>query len=127
MLDIDHFKTINDAHGHLFGDVVLRVISVRMKEALRKHDLIGRVGGEEFLIICPESYLEDTVVVAERIRKIIHRETIGDGVREATVTLSAGVTMQRDDDTSFDRLFSRADTALYKAKERGRNRVVVLP
>jgi diguanylate cyclase (GGDEF)-like protein/PAS domain S-box-containing protein len=127
MLDIDHFKTINDTHGHLFGDVVLRVVSVRMKEALRKHDLIGRVGGEEFLIICPESSLEDTVVVAERIRKIIHREPIGDGIREVTVALSAGMTMQRDDDTSSDRLFSRADTALYKAKERGRNRVVVLP
>ncbi|HUI66687.1 MAG TPA: diguanylate cyclase [Nitrospirota bacterium] len=127
MLDIDHFKTINDAHGHLFGDVVLRVVSVRMKEALRKHDLIGRVGGEEFLVICPESYLEDTVMVAERIRKIIHREAIGDGVREATIALSAGVTMQRDDDMSSDRLFSRADTALYKAKEQGRNRVVVLP
>jgi diguanylate cyclase (GGDEF)-like protein/PAS domain S-box-containing protein len=127
MLDIDHFKTINDAHGHLFGDVVLRVVSVRMKEALRKHDLIGRVGGEEFLVVCPESYLEDTVVVAERIRKIIHGQTIGDGVREVTVALSAGVTMQRDDDTSSDRLFSRADTALYKAKGQGRNRVVVLP
>ena len=127
MLDIDHFKAINDAHGHLFGDVVLRVVSFRMKEALRKHDLIGRVGGEEFLIICPESYLEDTVVVAERIRKIIHGQTIGDGVREVTVALSAGVTMQRDDDTSSDRLFSRADTALYEAKEGGRNRVVVLP
>jgi diguanylate cyclase (GGDEF)-like protein/PAS domain S-box-containing protein len=127
MLDIDHFKNINDDHGHLFGDVVLRVVSVRMKEALRKHDLIGRVGGEEFLIICPESSLEDTAVVAERIRTIIHCEAIGDGIREATVALSAGVTMQRDDDTSSDRLFSRADTALYDAKERGRNRVVVLP
>ena len=127
MLDIDHFKRINDVHGHLFGDVVLRVVSVRMKDALRKHDLIGRVGGEEFLIICPESSLEDTVVVAERIRKIIHREAIGDGIREATVALSAGVTMQRDDDVSSDKLFSRADTALYQAKERGRNMVVVLP
>jgi diguanylate cyclase len=98
-----------------------------MKDALRKHDLIGRVGGEEFLIICPESSLEDTVVVAERIRKIIHREAIGDGIREATVALSAGVTMQRDDDASSDKLFSRADTALYQAKELGRNMVVVLP
>jgi diguanylate cyclase (GGDEF)-like protein/PAS domain S-box-containing protein len=127
MLDIDHFKKINDAHGHLFGDVVLRVVSTRMKETLRKHDLIGRVGGEEFLIICPESSLEDTVVVAERIRRIIHGETISDGVREAAVALSAGVTMLMASDRSSDTLFSRADTALYKAKERGRNRVVVLP
>jgi diguanylate cyclase (GGDEF)-like protein len=98
-----------------------------MKEALRRHNLIGRVGGEEVLIICPESSLEDTVVIAERIRKIIHHEAIGDGVREATVSLSAGVTMQRDDDTSSGRFFPRADTALYEAKESGRNRVVLLP
>jgi diguanylate cyclase (GGDEF)-like protein/PAS domain S-box-containing protein len=127
MLDIDHFKKINDAHGHLFGDLVLQVVSVRMKEALRKHDLIGRVGGEEFLVVCPESSLEDTVVVAERIRKVIRREAISDGVREAAVALSAGVTMLRDDDRSSDKFFSRADTALYKAKEQGRNRVAVLP
>jgi diguanylate cyclase (GGDEF)-like protein len=127
MLDIDHFKKINDAHGHLFGDLVLQVVSVRMKEGLRKHDLIGRVGGEEFLVVCPESSLEDTVVVAERIRKVIRREAISDGVREAAVALSAGVTMLRDDDRSSDKLFSRADTALYKAKEQGRNRVAVLP
>jgi diguanylate cyclase (GGDEF)-like protein/PAS domain S-box-containing protein len=127
MLDIDHFKKINDAHGHLFGDLVLQVVSVRMKEALRKHDLIGRVGGEEFLVVCPESSLEDTVMVAERIRKIIRREAISDGVREAAVALSAGVTMLRDDDRSSEKFFSRADTALYKAKEQGRNRVAVLP
>jgi diguanylate cyclase (GGDEF)-like protein/PAS domain S-box-containing protein len=127
MLDIDHFKKINDAHGHLFGDLVLQVVSVRMKEALRKHDLIGRVGGEEFLVVCPESSLEDTAVVAERIRKIIRREAISDGVREAAVALSAGVTMLRDDDRSSEKFFSRADTALYKAKEQGRNRVAVLP
>jgi diguanylate cyclase (GGDEF)-like protein/PAS domain S-box-containing protein len=127
MLDIDHFKKINDAQGHLFGDLVLQVVSVRMKEALRKHDLIGRVGGEEFLVVCPESSLEDTVMVAERIRKIIRREAISDGVREAAVALSAGVTMLRDDDRSSEKFFSRADTALYKAKEQGRNRVAVLP
>jgi diguanylate cyclase (GGDEF)-like protein/PAS domain S-box-containing protein len=127
MLDIDHFKKINDVNGHLFGDLVLQVVSVRMKEVLRKHDLIGRVGGEEFLVICPESSLGDTALVAERIRKIIRHEAISDGVREAVVALSAGVTMLRDDDMSSDKFFSRADTALYKAKERGRNQVAVLP
>jgi len=127
MLDIDNFKKINDLNGHPFGDLVLQIVSVRMKEALRKHDLIGRVGGEEFLVVCPESTLDDAAVVAERIRKIIHREVISDGVRKAVVALSAGVTMLRDDDKSSDKFFSRADTALYKAKEQGRNQVAVLP
>jgi diguanylate cyclase (GGDEF)-like protein/PAS domain S-box-containing protein len=126
MLDIDHFKQINDAHGHLFGDVVLRVIAMRIKLILRIHDIVGRVGGEEFLVICPESALGDTVIVAERIRKIINDELIGDGVKELRVALSAGVTELHENDVSFEKLFSRADLALYKAKEEGRNRVVTL-
>ena len=126
MLDIDHFKQINDVHGHLFGDVVLRVISSRVKSSLRKHDIVGRVGGEEFLVICPGSTLEETVIVAERIRKVINIEAIGDGIKEVTVALSAGVTSLHEEDTTSDRLFSRADTALYRAKEEGRNRVVVM-
>jgi len=124
MLDIDHFKNINDAHGHLFGDVVLRVVASRIKSILRRHDIVGRVGGEEFLVICPESSLVDTVIVAERIRKIIHEELIGDGIKEVRVTLSAGVTETHENDASSEKFFSRADMALYKAKEEGRNRVV---
>jgi len=126
MLDIDHFKQINDVHGHLFGDVVLRVIASRVRASLRKHDILGRVGGEEFLVICPGSTLEETVIVAERIRNVINSDAIGDGIKEVTVALSAGVTALLDHDGTSDRLFSRADTALYKAKEEGRNRVVVL-
>jgi diguanylate cyclase (GGDEF)-like protein/PAS domain S-box-containing protein len=126
MLDIDHFKQINDAHGHLFGDVVLRVIAARIKLSLRIHDIVGRVGGEEFLVICPESALDDTVTVAERIRKIINEELIGDGIKELRVALSAGVTELSENDMSFENLFSRADLALYKAKEKGRNRVATL-
>jgi diguanylate cyclase (GGDEF)-like protein/PAS domain S-box-containing protein len=126
MLDIDHFKQVNDVHGHLFGDVVLRVIASRIKLILRMHDIVGRVGGEEFLVICPESALADTVIVAERIRKIINDELIGDGIKELRVALSAGVTELHENDVSFEKLFSRADLALYKAKEEGRNRVVTL-
>jgi diguanylate cyclase (GGDEF)-like protein/PAS domain S-box-containing protein len=126
MLDIDHFKQVNDVHGHLFGDVVLRVIAARIKLILRMHDIVGRVGGEEFLVICPESALADTVIVAERIRKIINDELIGDGIKELRVALSAGVTELHENDVSFEKLFSRADLALYKAKEEGRNRVVTL-
>jgi len=126
MLDIDHFKQINDARGHLFGDVVLRVIAVRIKASLRKHDLVGRVGGEEFLVICPESSLEDTVVVADRIRRIINDEVITDNGDAVRVALSAGVTVMSPDDVNWEKVFSRADSALYKAKETGRNRVVTL-
>ncbi len=127
MLDIDHFKQVNDLNGHLFGDIVLRVVSMRIKSHLRRHDLVGRVGGEEFLVVSPDSALDDTIMVAERIRKVVNDEAICDGVREVSVALSAGVTMMRENDTSVDILFSRADTALYKAKEEGRNRVVSLP
>jgi two-component system cell cycle response regulator len=126
MLDIDHFKEINDRHGHLFGDVVLRVVAARIKSILRKHDIVGRVGGEEFLIICPESSIDETLIVAERIRMLINEETIGDGVNEVMVALSAGVTEITKSDTTSDRIFSRVDRALYKAKEAGRNKVVVL-
>jgi len=126
MLDIDHFKQINDAYGHIFGDVVLRVIASRIKSSLRKHDLVGRVGGEEFLVVCPDSSLGDTVVVAERVRNIINGEEIGDGVDQVKVALSAGVTMLTAGDDSADKVFSRADTALYKAKEKGRNKVVIV-
>jgi diguanylate cyclase (GGDEF)-like protein len=127
MLDIDHFKQVNDANGHLFGDIVLRVVSMRIKSHLRRHDLVGRVGGEEFLVVSPDSGLDDTIMVAERIRKVVNDEAICDAVREVSVALSAGVTTMRENDTSVDILFSRADTALYKAKEEGRNRVVALP
>ncbi len=126
MLDIDHFKDINDVHGHLFGDVVLRVVSLRIRDSLRKHDVVGRVGGEEFLILSPDSDRNDSLIVAERIRKIVHDEPISDGAREARVALSAGVAVLDESDTSADSLFSRADTALYKAKQEGRNRVVAL-
>ena len=127
MLDIDHFKQVNDANGHLFGDIVLKVVSMRIKSHLRRHDLVGRVGGEEFLVVSPDSGLDDTILVAERVRKVVNDEAICDGVRAVSVALSAGVTMMRENDTSVDILFSRADTALYKAKEEGRNRVVALP
>jgi len=126
MLDIDHFKRINDAYGHLFGDIVLKTITARIKATLRKQDLFGRVGGEEFLVICPESGLSETVIVARRIRDIVHGELIGDSVINVTVTLSAGVATLNENDNRADALFSRADAALYKAKDEGRDRVASL-
>lgn len=126
MLDIDHFKDINDAHGHLFGDSVLKTIASRIRDCLRRHDIVGRVGGEEFLVISPDSGVEEAVLVAERIRRVVHSKAIGDGDIEVSVTLSAGVTIAGSEDKSADRVFFRADTALYKAKQEGRNRVKVI-
>lgn len=126
MLDIDHFKDINDAHGHLFGDSVLKTIAFRIRDCLRRHDIVGRVGGEEFLVISPDSGVDEAVLVAERIRRVVYSKAIGDGDIEVSVTLSAGVTIAGSDDKSADRVFSRADTALYKAKQDGRNMVKVI-
>jgi diguanylate cyclase (GGDEF)-like protein/PAS domain S-box-containing protein len=126
MLDIDHFKLINDAHGHLFGDFVLKMIALRIKDSLRKHDILGRVGGEEFLIVAPDSGAEESVHVAERVRRSISAKPIGDKTAEVGATLSAGVTVMTAQDATADMIFSRADTALYKAKEEGRNRVALL-
>lgn len=126
MLDIDHFKDINDTHGHLFGDTVLKIIASRIRDCLRRNDIVGRVGGEEFLVISPDSGVEEAVLVAERIRRVVHSKAIGDGDIEVSVTLSAGVATAGREDRSADRVFSRADTALYKAKQEGRNRVKVI-
>jgi diguanylate cyclase (GGDEF)-like protein len=126
MLDIDHFKRINDTYGHLFGDLVLQATAARIKLSLRKHDLVGRIGGEEFLVICPDSSNADTLVVAERIRAVVNDAVISNEVHEIQVALSAGVTDLKDADRSFEKLFSRADSALYLAKEQGRNRVASL-
>lgn len=126
MLDIDHFKRINDAHGHLFGDFVLKMIALRIKDSLRKHDILGRVGGEEFLIVAPDSGAEESVHVAERVRRSISAKPIGDKTAEVGATLSAGVTVMTAQDESADAVFSRADTALYKAKDEGRNLVARL-
>ncbi len=123
MLDIDHFKAVNDTYGHMFGDAVLRTVASRIRDCLRKHDLVGRVGGEEFLVVSPESDVQDAIIVAERIRRVVQSKAIAEGNLEVNVTLSAGVTALSEQDKSPDSVFSRADTALYMAKQEGRNRV----
>jgi len=124
MLDIDHFKLINDSHGHLFGDVVLKVVASRIRTSLRMNDYVGRVGGEEFLVICLDSSLADALHVAEKIRRGICELPMGDGIREVMVAVSAGVTTIQDNDHDYVDAVRRADVALYRAKEAGRNRVV---
>ena len=118
-LDIDHFKSVNDEHGHLAGDRFLVAFSARVAQRLRKTDLFGRWGGEEFLIICSNTGIDQAALLAEEIRADI--ETADFGLATAH-TVSAGVTAYRPGDDE-GRLIQRADRMLYAAKQRGRNRI----
>ena len=117
MYDIDHFKTINDTCGHETGDSVLMELSRRVKSMMRSGDIVGRWGGEEFIIIAHDINLDDATKLAERIRKAIAAEPFS---AVGTVTISFGVTCAEDDDTPTS-LFARVDAALYEAKNSGRN------
>ena len=126
MLDIDHFKKVNDRYGHLTGDEVLEKIAVLIRRNIRETDIVGRYGGEEFIIILPKTNLSSAWVVAERLRNIIEKAELKDSAGNAfTIAVSQGlVGWERDEDAAS--LISRADAALYKAKEKGRNRVQIL-
>ncbi len=123
MLDVDHFKEINDVHGHAVGDDVLRQIARVLQDAARGSDFVGRWGGEEFLVVLPESGPDAASASAERIRARIEHEAF-EGVGHLTVSVGVA-TFEASD--SVDRLFERVDRALYAAKARGRNRVEVAP
>jgi len=124
LIDIDHFKNVNDTHGHAFGDVVLKAVSREMRESLRTYDLLGRIGGEEFLIASPGSTRDEATALAERIRNRIREKQISGGAITISVTVSAGVTALVGQDEKTDTLLARVDEALYRAKEDGRNRVI---
>ena len=125
MLDSDHFKRVNDTFGHATGDNVLRHLAVLMKKGLRKVDIAGRVGGEEFAIILPGADLPAAEVFAERLRKKVAGTPMAQEDRAIPLTVSIGVTGMKASDTSADDALVRADRALYRAKERGRNKVAV--
>jgi diguanylate cyclase (GGDEF)-like protein len=120
MIDIDHFKRINDNYGHLIGDQVLIEFVNLISSRIRKTDIIGRWGGEEFFIICPETELESAVQMAETIRFMIEAKEIK---QSESITASFGVSSYLANDT-YATIISRADTALYEAKKTGRNRVI---
>jgi diguanylate cyclase (GGDEF)-like protein len=125
MLDIDHFKLVNDHFGHAVGDRALVEIARAMKETLRVSDISARLGGEEFVVLLPETNMEGALAVTERLRERVGRAEIpvGDG-RLAKITVSAGIAELLPTE-GLDALLKRADDALYLAKERGRNRTVV--
>ncbi len=125
MIDIDHFKQINDTYGHATGDVTLRMLADTCQRSARDVDLIGRLGGEEFLLILPETPLSGAVRLAERLRQAVERTQIeADNGTSVSITASMGVAAYHWDKQLQD-LLDRADAALYRAKELGRNQVVV--
>lgn len=127
IVDIDHFKKINDAHGHPFGDVVLKRVAEGLREMLRSYDIIGRIGGEEFMIITPGLDLTEASVLADRLRLAIAAERVSEGGVLVKVTVSAGVATLAEANDSVQALIKRADMALYQAKNEGRNRVAAMP
>jgi two-component system, cell cycle response regulator len=127
MLDIDHFKKINDSFGHDIGDEVLREFAVRLASNVRAIDLPCRYGGEEFVVIMPDTVLADAERIADRIRRHVGGSPFRvDGGRELlTVTISVGVASTLGETDNPDALLKRADAGLYEAKSGGRNQVIV--
>jgi diguanylate cyclase (GGDEF)-like protein/PAS domain S-box-containing protein len=123
MLDLDHFKRINDQHGHAVGDAVLRRFAEVVRLNLRQTDHAGRLGGEEFVILLVGAGLGEAVAFAERLRERIAVEAFSDRDETFRITVSIGVTLLRQESDAVDEALARADAALYEAKDKGRNRV----
>ena len=125
MLDIDDFKKVNDTYGHDVGDMVLIKLAETIKNDIRKEDLFIRYGGEEFLIILPNSNIENTYIVAEKIKKHIEDITLEIGHKHLKFTISLGISEIREGDSSIFDAIKRADINLYEAKRNGKNRVEI--
>ncbi|MBI9043149.1 MAG: diguanylate cyclase [Anaerolineaceae bacterium] len=123
--DIDHFKRVNDQYGHHIGDLVLRELIKRIKKEIREIDIIGRIGGEEFAITLVECKIDKAVEIATRIRKLVAEKSIPTQVGPIKITISAGVAEYAKWDKNLSDLLVRADKALYRAKEDGRNRITI--
>jgi len=123
-LDLDRFKTINDTHGHAAGDAVLVAVARTLARGVRGSDRVGRWGGEEFLVLCPDTQEAGAMALAEKLRRDVARTPLANGLR---VTVSVGVAIAAPGCDGVDELVSRADTALYRAKAAGRDRAVVAP
>jgi diguanylate cyclase (GGDEF)-like protein len=122
MVDADHFKKVNDEHGHVFGDVCLETLAERFVESIRPRDQVYRYGGEEFLILLPDTPLGRAKPVLERLRRRACERTISDGKTTIRLSVSVGVAEAAKDEES-SAVIDRADAALYRAKEAGRNRL----
>ncbi len=126
LADVDHFKRINDEHGHIIGDQVLMGLAALCQENLRGNDLLARFGGEEFIILLPQTGLEEAQQIANRLRDVIDRKKIKTDAGCLPVTVSVGVAVSRPGEVmDLYELVIRADQAMYRAKSAGRNRVVL--
>jgi diguanylate cyclase (GGDEF)-like protein len=124
MLDVDHFKQINDSFGHAIGDQVLRSMADICLSTLRTVDVVGRYGGEEFVMLLPETDLADAGMVAERLQQQVIAEPVLTDRGALAITVSLGVSHIAATCHSLEQLIDRADQALYAAKQQGRNRVI---
>ena len=128
LADIDHFKKVNDSHGHLFGDETLREIAIRLQSKLRPYDGVGRYGGEEFLLVLPACDYSGAAERANELRQAIASVPVISGGVEKSITMSMGIAVSECIGIKeVEALVSRADSALYMAKRRGRNRVEYVP
>lgn len=124
MIDLDHFKIVNDTHGHLVGDQILSQIGARILQNSREVDIVGRYGGEEFLILLPETTLDDAMILAQRIFSSLSKKPVNTSSLMLPVEVSIGVSScENQKDLSLYELIEQADKALYRAKELGRNRI----
>ena len=121
LLDIDHFKRVNDNHGHDVGDNVLNQFAGTIQRNIRSEDCFARWGGEEFMLLCPNLNQERTLLLAEKLRETLAQETFANNLK---ITASFGVGVNSDKAMHFDELFKQVDNALYKAKQQGRNCVI---
>jgi len=119
IFDIDHFKTINDNYGHIEGDLILKELGELIKSLIRTTDIFGRLGGEEFIILFPETNLASAAIIAEKLRKAVEEHIFTNG-KNITISIGVGTFIQG---TSIDDVIKEADNMLYKAKKGGRNRV----
>lgn len=126
LLDLDHFKFVNDTYGHQAGDLALKEVVKAITTELREHDILGRFGGEEFTALLPETDFASAGIVAERIRKTVEATLIVEGQKSFSMTTSIGLATLNPVKDDFHELFRRADLGLYKAKQTGRNQVVAV-
>jgi diguanylate cyclase (GGDEF)-like protein len=127
ILDLDHFKRINDRFGHAVGDFVLQEFARMGRHAVRDTDVLGRWGGEEFLIVLPDTTLDMALSIVERVRDGASRIKGGEQVAELKVSLSAGLATNEGNPAHLEEIIARADAALYDAKKGGRDLVCVAP
>ncbi len=124
MLDADHFKKINDTYGHAAGDEVLKILSLELRKALRPADIIGRIGGEEFAILLPETPVANAIELATRLNRLIDGVDVAYGKKNINFTVSIGVAAVPLHPTGIDEALKTADEYLYAAKHKGRNCVM---